>query len=153
QRQQPGAAPALPGVPRASGRRAGVERRRDRRLVPPGRLDRAGRRRVSQPRRRGAGPAHAPTWSAAARGPLRGPAEGSPAARHRSAAAPEPNAAPAQRPESGVTPEQFLDGARDAFARRAWREARSAYAAVHDRASFTLDDLERHAIAAHLVGE
>ncbi|HEY1295965.1 MAG TPA: LuxR C-terminal-related transcriptional regulator [Chloroflexota bacterium] len=44
-----------------------------------------------------------------------------------------------------------LEEAREAFARRAWRDARSGFAVVsHD--AMTLDDIERHAIAAHLVG-
>jgi DNA-binding CsgD family transcriptional regulator len=48
---------------------------------------------------------------------------------------------------------ETLDEARDAFGRQAWGVARSAYAAVRDQAPLTLDDIERYAIAAHLVGE
>ncbi len=47
----------------------------------------------------------------------------------------------------------ILDEARQAFARQAWSVARSAYASAIDQAPLTLDDIERHAIAAHLVGE
>jgi DNA-binding CsgD family transcriptional regulator len=46
-----------------------------------------------------------------------------------------------------------LDEARAAFGRQAWGVARSAYAAARDRAPLTPDDIERYAIAAHLVGE
>jgi DNA-binding CsgD family transcriptional regulator len=46
-----------------------------------------------------------------------------------------------------------LDEARAAFGRQAWGAARAAYAAARDHASLTLDDIERHAIAAHLVGD
>jgi tetratricopeptide (TPR) repeat protein len=46
-----------------------------------------------------------------------------------------------------------LDAARDAFARQAWSASRSTYAALADDPAMTLDDLERYAIAAHLVGE
>jgi DNA-binding CsgD family transcriptional regulator len=49
---------------------------------------------------------------------------------------------------SGAT----LEDARAAFDRQAWGAARSAYAALSDT-SLTLDDIERHATAAHLVGE
>jgi DNA-binding NarL/FixJ family response regulator len=46
-----------------------------------------------------------------------------------------------------------LDEARAAFARQAWGSASSAYAAAATGAApLTLDDLERYAIAAHLVG-
>jgi DNA-binding CsgD family transcriptional regulator len=48
---------------------------------------------------------------------------------------------------------EALDEARAAFARRAWAAARSAYAAAADQAPLTLDDIERHAVAAHLVGD
>jgi DNA-binding CsgD family transcriptional regulator len=48
---------------------------------------------------------------------------------------------------------EALDEARAAFGRRAWAAARSAYAAAGEQAPLTLDDIERHAIAAHLVGE
>src|SRR5437667_6157641 len=48
---------------------------------------------------------------------------------------------------------EILDEARQAFARQAWSVARSAYASAIDQAPLTLDDIERHAIAAHLVGE
>src|SRR5918911_4098613 len=44
-----------------------------------------------------------------------------------------------------------LDEARAAFGRRAWGAARAAYAAAADQA-LALDDIERYAIAAHLVG-
>lgn len=46
-----------------------------------------------------------------------------------------------------------LDSAREAFGRRAWSAARTAYAALGDEASLFLDDLERYAIAAYLIGE
>jgi DNA-binding CsgD family transcriptional regulator len=46
---------------------------------------------------------------------------------------------------------ESLDEARAAFGRRAWAAARSAYAAASDQ-GLTLDDIERYAIAAHLVG-
>ena len=39
------------------------------------------------------------------------------------------------------------------FAEQAWGAARSAYAALGSDASITLDDLERYAVAAHLVGD
>ena len=48
---------------------------------------------------------------------------------------------------------EALDEAREAFGRRAWGVARSAYAAARDQGPLTLDDIERHAVAAHLVGE
>ena len=44
-----------------------------------------------------------------------------------------------------------VDEARAAFGRQAWGAARAAYAALADQA-LTLDDLERCATAAHLVG-
>jgi hypothetical protein len=44
-----------------------------------------------------------------------------------------------------------LDQAREAFGRQAWGAARSTYAAAIDQA-LTLDDIERYAIAAHLIG-
>jgi DNA-binding CsgD family transcriptional regulator len=47
----------------------------------------------------------------------------------------------------------ILETAREAFARRAWRAAREAFAALLEQAPLSLDDIERHAIAAHLVGE
>lgn len=43
--------------------------------------------------------------------------------------------------------------ARDAFKRQAWKAARAAYAAAASTETLTLDDVEHHAIAAHLVGE
>src|SRR5919201_4283361 len=46
---------------------------------------------------------------------------------------------------------EMLDQAREAFGRRAWGAARAAYAAASDQ-SLSLDDIERYAIAAHLVG-
>lgn len=46
-----------------------------------------------------------------------------------------------------------LEAARAAYARRAWRAAREAYAALIERGPLSLDDIERYAIAAHLVGE
>lgn len=49
--------------------------------------------------------------------------------------------------------QNMLDAARAAFGQRAWGAARSAYAAAGDEAPLTIDDAERHAIAAHLVGE
>ncbi|GBD24082.1 Transcriptional regulatory protein DegU [bacterium HR29] len=49
--------------------------------------------------------------------------------------------------------EATLEKARKAYARRAWRAAREAYAALPEGAPLTLDDLERHAVAAHLIGE
>jgi hypothetical protein len=45
------------------------------------------------------------------------------------------------------------DEARDAFRRQAWSAARVAYASASDKAALTPDDLERYAIAAHLVGQ
>jgi DNA-binding CsgD family transcriptional regulator len=50
--------------------------------------------------------------------------------------------------------DRALDVARAAFGRQAWGAARSAYAgaAATGAAPLTLDDLERYAIAAHLVG-
>jgi DNA-binding CsgD family transcriptional regulator/tetratricopeptide (TPR) repeat protein len=48
---------------------------------------------------------------------------------------------------------ETLDEAREAFRRQAWRAARSAYAAAGDQAPLTLDDIERLAVAAHLIGE
>ena len=58
------------------------------------------------------------------------------------------------RLECRVVLGEMLDEAREAFARQAWGVARSAYAAAaSEHAAFTLDDIERHAIAAHLVGE
>lgn len=49
--------------------------------------------------------------------------------------------------------EATLEQAREAYAGQAWRAAREAYAALAEMAPFSLDDIERHAIAAHLVGE
>ncbi len=46
-----------------------------------------------------------------------------------------------------------LEAAREAYARRAWRAAREAYGALAEQGPLSLDDIERHAIAAHLVGE
>ncbi len=46
-----------------------------------------------------------------------------------------------------------LDGAREAFRRQAWSAARSAYAALTEGPALPLDDIERHAVAAHMVGE
>jgi DNA-binding CsgD family transcriptional regulator len=46
-----------------------------------------------------------------------------------------------------------LQTARDAYQRQAWAEARAAYATARGNASFTLDDIERYAIAAHLIGD
>jgi DNA-binding CsgD family transcriptional regulator len=43
--------------------------------------------------------------------------------------------------------------ANEAFQRHAWRSAREAYAALGERSTLSLDDIERHAIAAHLVGD
>lgn len=45
-----------------------------------------------------------------------------------------------------------VDEARAAFARQAWGVARAAFAAAADQA-LTLDDIQRYAIAAHLVGD
>jgi hypothetical protein len=47
--------------------------------------------------------------------------------------------------------EEQLDTARAEYGRRAWSAARSAYAAAGEP-SLTLDDIERYAIASHLVG-
>ena len=46
-----------------------------------------------------------------------------------------------------------LEEAREAFIRQAWHQAWTTYRAVAEDAQITLDDIERHAIAAHLVGE
>ena len=46
----------------------------------------------------------------------------------------------------------MLDDAREAFARRGWSAARLAYEEASKSGQLTLDDLERYAIAAHLVG-
>jgi len=46
-----------------------------------------------------------------------------------------------------------LGEARAAFGRQAWSAVRSAYATLTGEAALTLDDIERYAIAAHLVGE
>jgi DNA-binding CsgD family transcriptional regulator len=46
-----------------------------------------------------------------------------------------------------------VDEAREAFRRRTWRAAHAAYAAAGEDAPLTLDDVERHAIAAHLAGD
>ncbi|HEY7268706.1 MAG TPA: LuxR C-terminal-related transcriptional regulator [Dehalococcoidia bacterium] len=43
--------------------------------------------------------------------------------------------------------------AREAFAKSAWREAWSAYAAALDAADVTLDDIEQAAAATHLMGD
>jgi DNA-binding CsgD family transcriptional regulator len=43
--------------------------------------------------------------------------------------------------------------AREAYARQAWRQALELYGAVADDARLGLDDIERHAVAAHLTGE
>jgi DNA-binding CsgD family transcriptional regulator len=48
---------------------------------------------------------------------------------------------------------EALEEAREAFGRRAWAAAQSAYAAAGEHAQLTLDDFERHAIAAHLAGD
>jgi DNA-binding CsgD family transcriptional regulator/tetratricopeptide (TPR) repeat protein len=48
---------------------------------------------------------------------------------------------------------ESLDEAREAFGRRAWAAALSAYAAAGQQAPLTPDDVERHAIAAHLAGD
>ncbi len=52
-----------------------------------------------------------------------------------------------------MAPEVTVNEARDAFRRHAWGSARSAYAAATDGAGLSLDDIERYAVAAHLVGE
>jgi DNA-binding CsgD family transcriptional regulator/tetratricopeptide (TPR) repeat protein len=49
--------------------------------------------------------------------------------------------------------EATLEKAREAYARQAWRAAREAYAALPQDAPLTLDDFERYAVAAHLLGE
>jgi len=49
--------------------------------------------------------------------------------------------------------EAILKTAHEAYARQAWRAAREAFVALHEQAQLSLDDIERHAIAAHLVGE
>jgi DNA-binding CsgD family transcriptional regulator len=46
-----------------------------------------------------------------------------------------------------------LEQARTAFREQAWGGARSAYAALTSEVGLTLDDFERYAIAAHLVGD
>ncbi len=46
-----------------------------------------------------------------------------------------------------------LEMARDAFARRAWTEARAAYAAAREDGHLSPVDLERVAIVAHLLGD
>jgi hypothetical protein len=46
----------------------------------------------------------------------------------------------------------LLDAGREAFARRGWSAARSAYEEASKAGQLTLDDLERYAISAHLVG-
>jgi len=46
-----------------------------------------------------------------------------------------------------------LHGAREAFGQHAWGAARAAYAAAANGAPLTLDDIERYAVASHLVGE
>jgi hypothetical protein len=46
----------------------------------------------------------------------------------------------------------LLHTAREAFGRRAWSAARSGYEEASKAGQLTLDDLERYAIAAHLVG-
>ena len=45
-----------------------------------------------------------------------------------------------------------LEEAHEAFGQRAWRQARSAFAAV-SWGALSLDGFERYAIAAHLVGD
>ncbi len=47
----------------------------------------------------------------------------------------------------------ILETAREAYARQAWRAAREAFAALPEKAPLSLEDIEGHAIAAHLVGE
>jgi DNA-binding CsgD family transcriptional regulator len=42
--------------------------------------------------------------------------------------------------------------AREAFERRAWDEAYASYSAATDRSKLDLDDFERQAVAAHLIG-
>jgi DNA-binding CsgD family transcriptional regulator len=51
-----------------------------------------------------------------------------------------------------AVPGEALDEAREAFARQSWRLARDAYASSSAR-PLSLDDLEKWAIAAHLLGE
>ncbi|HZP57065.1 MAG TPA: LuxR C-terminal-related transcriptional regulator [Dehalococcoidia bacterium] len=46
-----------------------------------------------------------------------------------------------------------LRDARDAYARQAWAAAHAAYASLAGDAALTLDDIERYAVAADLVGE
>jgi len=46
-----------------------------------------------------------------------------------------------------------LEAARDAFARKAWGEARAAYATAREHSPLNADDLERLAIITHLIGE
>ena len=46
-----------------------------------------------------------------------------------------------------------LDNARAAFAQQAWRAARTAYATASAAGTLPLDDVERYAVAAHLVGD
>lgn len=51
-------------------------------------------------------------------------------------------------------PAATLEQAREAYARQAWRAASAAYASLAASAApLSLDDMERHAIAAHLVGD
>lgn len=46
----------------------------------------------------------------------------------------------------------MLDGAREAFAREAWREACDAFAAAAEEGRLRVDDHERFSVAAYLVG-
>ncbi len=55
--------------------------------------------------------------------------------------------------ECGMASKVTLHGAREAFSRQAWSEARTAYAMASREAVLPLDDIERFAIAAHLVGQ
>ncbi len=52
-----------------------------------------------------------------------------------------------------MTPGSILEEAREAFARQSWSAARSAFAAAAQEAPLSLDDTERYAEAAHLIGE
>ncbi len=45
-----------------------------------------------------------------------------------------------------------LETARDAFAKKAWGEARAAYAVAREETRLSPDDIERAAIVAHLLG-
>lgn len=46
-----------------------------------------------------------------------------------------------------------VEEARAAFERKEWRRVRAIYAEVGSEAALTTDDIERHAVAAHLLGE